>query len=393
MIKKIAILGSTGSIGKTSLKILEKDKKNFKIELLTTKGNYKLLLNQAKKFKVKNIIITDKKKYQIALSKKIKSIKIYNDFNKFDKIFPRKLDYVMSSIVGLDGLMPTINIIKHTKTIAIANKESILCAWNLIKKNLDLHKTNFIPVDSEHFSIWYALKNYSNLSINKIFLTASGGSLLNKSKSKIKNVKISDILNHPNWKMGKKITVDSSTMMNKVFEIIEAKKIFNLSYSQLGILIHPKSYIHSIIKLNDGMIKIIAHDTTMEIPIFNSIYNDTKKNIDSDKINIKKLNELNLSKINFRKYPSVKFLKFLPSKDSLFETALVTINDELVNLFLQGKIKYSSIIKKMNNMLNHSEIKKLKKKLPTNVSNVINTSKFVRTLMKLPKLNYEKKIF
>ena len=393
MIKKIAILGSTGSIGKTSLKILEKDKKNFKIELLTTKGNYKLLLNQAKKFKVKNIIITDKKKYQIALSKKIKSIKIYNDFNKFDKIFPRKLDYVMSSIVGLDGLIPTINIIKHTKTIAIANKESILCAWNLIKKNLDLHKTNFIPVDSEHFSIWYALKNYSNLSINKIFLTASGGSLLNKSKSKIKNVKISDILNHPNWKMGKKITVDSSTMMNKVFEIIEAKKIFNLSYSQLGILIHPKSYIHSIIKLNDGMIKIIAHDTTMEIPIFNSIYNDTKKNIDSDKINIKKLNELNLSKINFRKYPSVKFLKFLPSKDSLFETALVTINDELVNLFLQGKIKYSSIIKKMNNMLNHSEIKKLKKKLPTNVSNVINTSKFVRTLMKLPKLNYEKKIF
>ena len=185
--------------------------------------------------------------------------------------------------------------------------------------------------------------------------------------------------------MGKKITVDSSTMMNKVFEIIEAKKIFKLSYDQLGILIHPKSYIHSIIKFNDGMIKIIAHDTTMEIPIFNSIYNDTKKNINSDKVNIKKLNELNLSKINYRKYPSVKFLKFLPSKDSLFETALVTINDELVNLFLQGKIKYSSINKKMNIMLNHSGIKKLKKKLPTNVSNVINTSKFVRKLMNLSK--------
>ena len=385
MIKKIAILGSTGSIGKTSLKIIEKNKKNFKIELLTTKENYKLLLNQAKKFNVKNIIITDKKKYQIALSKKIKSIKIYNNFDKFEEIFPRKLDYVMSSIVGLDGLIPTINIIKHTKTIAIANKESILCAWNLIKKNLALHKTNFIPVDSEHFSIWYALKNNSNLSINKIFLTASGGSLLNKTKSKIKNVKVSDVLNHPNWKMGKKITVDSSTMMNKVFEIIEAKKIFKLSYDQLGILIHPKSYIHSIIKFNDGMIKIIAHDTTMEIPIFNSIYNDTKKNINSDKVNIKKLNELNLSKINYRKYPSVKFLKFLPSKDSLFETALVTINDELVNLFLQGKIKYSSINKKMNIMLNHSGIKKLKKKLPTNVSNVINTSKFVSKLMNLSK--------
>ena len=379
MKNKVAILGSTGSIGKTCLKIIAKDKKNFDLQLLTAQKNYKLLLKQAKIFSVKHIIITDKKSYQAAISKNIKNIKIYNNFNQFNKIFPKKLDYVMSAIVGLDGLIPTINIIKYTKVIAIANKETIICAWNLIKKKLDHYKTKFIPVDSEHFSIWYALKNYNNLDIDKIYLTASGGSLLNIPKSKFKKIKISKILKHPNWKMGKKITIDSSTMMNKVFEIIEAKKIFNLNYNQLGIIIHPKSYVHAIIKFNDGMIKIIAHDTTMEIPIFNSIYADKKKVIKTNKINIQKLNNLNFKKIDYKKFPSVRLLNHLPLKDSLFETALVTINDKLVNLFLEGKIKYDEVNVKMNKILNRLEIKLLKKKLPSTISNVINTHEFINS--------------
>ena len=379
MKNKVAILGSTGSIGKTCLKIIAKDKKNFDLQLLTAQKNYKLLLKQAKIFSVKHIIITDKKSYQAAISKNIKNIKIYNNFNQFNKIFPKKLDYVMSAIVGLDGLIPTINIIKYTKVIAIANKETIICAWNLIKKKLDHYKTKFIPVDSEHFSIWYALKNYNNLDIDKIYLTASGGSLLNIPKSKFKKIKISKILKHPNWKMGKKITIDSSTMMNKVFEVIEAKKIFNLNYNQLGIIIHPKSYVHAIIKFNDGMIKIIAHDTTMEIPIFNSIYADKKKVIKTNKINIQKLNNLNFKKIDYKKFPSVRLLNHLPLKDSLFETALVTINDKLVNLFLEGKIKYDEVNVKMNKILNRLEIKLLKKKLPSTISNVINTHEFINS--------------
>jgi len=373
MKKKIAILGSTGSIGKSCLKIIGRDPKSFKVELLTAKKNYKLLLKQAIKFSVKNIIITDKQSYQAAVSNNVKNIRIYNNFNQFKKIFPNKIDYVMSAIVGLDGLIPTMNIIKYTKVIAIANKETIICAWNLIKKKLDYYNTKFIPVDSEHFSIWYALKNYKNSSINKIYLTASGGSLLNISKSKFKKIKLSEILKHPNWKMGKKITVDSSTMMNKVFEIIEAKKIFNLNYNQLGILIHPKSYIHAIIKFNDGMIKIIAHDTTMEIPIFNSIYTEHEKIIKTSEINLVKLNNLNFKNINNSKFPSVKLLDYIPSTDSLFETALVTINDKLVKLFLEGKIQYNDIYTKMNKILNSKEIKRFKKKLPSSISNVINT--------------------
>ena len=373
MKKKIAILGSTGSIGKSCLKIIGRDPKSFKVELLTAKKNYKLLFKQAIKFSVKNIIITDKQSYQAAVSNNVKNIRIYNNFNQFKKIFPNKIDYVMSAIVGLDGLIPTMNIIKYTKVIAIANKETIICAWNLIKKKLDYYNTKFIPVDSEHFSIWYALKNYKNSSINKIYLTASGGSLLNISKSKFKKIKLSEILKHPNWKMGKKITVDSSTMMNKVFEIIEAKKIFNLNYNQLGILIHPKSYIHAIIKFNDGMIKIIAHDTTMEIPIFNSIYTEHEKIIKTSEINLVKLNNLNFKNINNSKFPSVKLLDYIPSTDSLFETALVTINDKLVKLFLEGKIQYNDIYTKMNKILNSKEIKRFKKKLPSSISNVINT--------------------
>ena len=160
MKKKIAILGSTGSIGKTLLNIISNDKKKFDVDLLTANKNYKLLLKQAKKFKVKKVILSDKKTFQkhkfIFLKNKIK---IFNNFENIDKILKIKIDYTMSAIVGIDGLYPTINLIKFSKKIAIANKESIICAWNLIKRELKKHKTNFVPVDSEHFSIWYSLNH------------------------------------------------------------------------------------------------------------------------------------------------------------------------------------------------------------------------------------------
>ena len=183
MKKKVAILGSTGSIGQSLLKILSKNKSDYEVKLLSAQKNYKLLFQQANTFKVKNLIITDKKYYNIAISKKNKSIKIYNNFEKLEKILPKKIDYVMSSIVGIDGLRPTIKIIKYTKTIAIANKESIICAWNLIKNKLVKYNTKFIPVDSEHYSIWHALNNnIDSRNVKKIYLTASGGPLLNIPK-------------------------------------------------------------------------------------------------------------------------------------------------------------------------------------------------------------------
>ena len=244
MKKKIAILGSTGSIGNSLLSILLSEKKKFDILLLTANKSYLSLLKQAKKFNVKNLIITDFDSYNLA--KKINKnpkLKIYNNFNHLNKIFSKKIDYTMSSITGLAGLEPTINLIKHTKKIAIANKESIICGWKLIKKELSRCKTNFIPVDSEHFSLWYGLNDFNNNFIEKIYLTASGGPFHKLNLNKLNKVTISQALKHPNWKMGKKITIDSATLINKVYEVIEAKNIFNVKYKNIDILIHPKSYI------------------------------------------------------------------------------------------------------------------------------------------------------
>ena len=186
MKKKIAILGSTGSIGKTLIEIIKEDRKNFEITLLSADENYKELLKQAKTFKVKNIIINNKTSFEKIKNNKIANkIKIFNDFNCYKHIFKNKIDYTMSSISGIQGLKPTIEIIKYTKNIAIANKETIICGWNLIDKELRKNKTNFIPVDSEHFSIWYALKGIDKKIIDKIYLTASGGPFLNYPKKKI----------------------------------------------------------------------------------------------------------------------------------------------------------------------------------------------------------------
>ena len=371
MKKKIAILGSTGSIGKCLIDIIKKDKKNFEIILLSADENYKELLKQAKFFKVKNLIITNMKSfYKIKKDNYSKNVKIYNNFDKLEKIFRKKIDYTMSCISGIQGLKPTIEIIKHTQEIAIANKEAIICGWDIIEKNLDKYKTKFIPVDSEHFSIWYALKNIEKNLIEKIYLTASGGPFLDKSSKKLKKVNIRQVTNHPNWKMGKKISTDSATMINKVFEIIEAKKIFKIPYNKLAIIIHPKSYVHAIIKFKNGLTKIVVHDTDMKIPIFNSLYS-SKKTINSKKLDFKTLNNLDFREANPKKFPLIKVLKMLPNNTSFFETILVSINDKFVDLFLKNKIKFTDISKKMNKVLNLYKLKKYKNIKPKNVKQIL----------------------
>ena len=379
MKKKIAILGSTGSIGKNLLNIIYKDKKNFNIILLSARRNYKLLLNQANDFEVKNIIITDFQSYKKAkVINKNNKIYIYNNFDAFDKIFHKKIDYTMSSIIGLDGLYPTIKIIKHTKLIAIANKEAIICGWNLIKKKLNLYKTKFLPVDSEHFSIWKIINSQKSKNIDQIFLTASGGPFLKKSINQIKDVKISEALKHPNWKMGKKISIDSATMMNKVFEVIETKNIFSITYKKISILVHPKSYIHTIVKFNDGTSQLLAHEPSMQIPIFNTLYLNQYKKYKSKKLNLNMLNNLELSKIDKKLFPVINILDSLPKNTSLFETILVTANDQLVNLFLKKKINFYQISKIILNFIKLKEFQKFKKKEPKNIKDIRVLSDYVR---------------
>jgi len=379
MKKKIAILGSTGSIGKTLLDIINKDRKNFEIILLTADTNYKLLYKQAKKFNVKNLIITNTKKFNLLrkINKK-KDLNIYNDFKNLKRIFKRKADYSMSSIIGINGLEPTLNIIKYSKKIAIANKESIICGWNLINKELKKNKTQFIPVDSEHFSLWYGLQKLKIKNIEELYLTASGGPFNNLSLNKFKDIRINQALKHPNWKMGKKISIDSATMINKVYEVIEARNIFNINYKKIKILIHPKSYVHAILKFDNGLTKIIAHDTTMKIPIFNTLYLNNDKKLKSNTIDINSLNNLNLKIIELKRFPMVKLLNFLPSKHSLFETVIVSANDTLVELFLNNKIRFVDIQKKLFKIINKKKFLKFKNMHPNKIQDIVELSNYVR---------------
>tara|TARA_B100000787_G_scaffold169844_1_gene162535 strand:+ start:1428 stop:2594 length:1167 start_codon:yes stop_codon:yes gene_type:complete len=379
MKKKIAILGSTGSIGRTLIKIIKKDKKNFEIKLLSANKNYKDLIEQAKLFKVKNIILINKDSY-IAAKNILKNtnINIFNDFNSLNKIFRnKKIDYVMSAISGYEGLKPTLDIIKFTKKIAIANKESIICGWSLIKKNIIRYKTDFIPVDSEHFSIWSLLDNVKDKNIEKIFITASGGPFRKYPLNKFDNIKPEQALKHPNWSMGNKISIDSATMMNKVFEIIEAKKIFDLNYNQLEIVVHPQSYLHAIVKFDNGLTKLLIHDTNMTIPIFNSIYAKSEKKIKSNKLDFKILNNLNLDRVDKKRFPAVKILNLLKSKDSLFETVVVSGNDYLVKLFLEKKIKFRDISTMLLKIINLREFTKLKSITPKNINEITKLSDYV----------------
>ena len=378
MKKKIAILGSTGSIGESTLKIIKKDKKNFQINLLTTNKNINKVFKQAKEFKVKNIIITDIKSYKKAKIKFNKSkINIYNNFENLKKIIKTRNDFIMSSITGLSGLTPTLKSIKFTKKILIANKESIICGWNLIDRELKKYKTMFIPVDSEHFSIWSLLQDHESNDIEKIYITASGGPFLQLPKKKFSNITVNKALKHPNWRMGKKITIDSATLMNKVFEVIEAKNIFNIPYNKISILTHPKSYIHAILKLENGLTKILIHDPDMKIPIMNSLYKSNKKIMNSKKLKLDILNNLSLKEVDNIKFPIVKLLNLLPKELSLFETILITVNDYFVLKFLEKKISFQELVNLIIKMLKIKEFRKYKKIKPKNVNDIYTLRDYV----------------
>ena len=385
MKKKIAILGSTGSIGKTLINIIKQDKKNFEIVLLSADANYKELLKQAKFFKVKNLIITNENSFNKVKNYKFSKKKnIYNNFNNLKKIFKKKVDYVMSSISGIQGLKPTIEIIKFTNKIAIANKEAIICGWDLIQKELKKNKTKFIPVDSEHFSIWSLVKDYDYKFIDRIYITASGGPFLKWPLNKIKKVTPEKALKHPNWSMGKKISIDSATMMNKVFEVIETQRIFNLEKSKIKILIHDKSYIHAIVQFKNGLKKILAHDTNMKIPIFNTLYDSIKetKFLKSRNLDIDKLNNLDLKSLDKKKFPLIKILDKMSNKVSLFETVLISANDEMVNLFLKKRISYIGLQKNLLRILNLPEFKAFRKKIPKNINEINKLNNYVRLKIK-----------
>ena len=372
MKKKILLLGSTGSIGKSSLNIIRNYKSKLEIVALSTNKNIRLILKQSKEFKVRNLIINDYESYKKILNFGLnKNIRIFNNIYDFLRINKIKFDVTIVGISGFDGLDPTLKVIPYSKNLSSANKESIICGWKFINNKLKKYKTNFIPLDSEHFSIWSLIKNSNHKMISKIYLTASGGPFLNKSKSKIKNAKVSDVLKHPNWNMGHKISVDSATLMNKLFELIEASKIFNLPINKFDVIIHPKSYVHALVNFKNGLSKILIHDTQMEIPIFNSIFDKTTESYKKNKdINFKNLNGINFIKPSNLIFPLFKLVKRYKRKDSFYEIILVTVNDYFVTKFLNGNINFQKMQIKMLEKLKDPYLSKYYNKYPKKINDI-----------------------
>ena len=372
MKKKILLLGSTGSIGKSSLNIIRNYKSKLEIVALSTNKNLRLIIKQSKEFKVKNLIINDFESYKKILGYGLnKKISIFNNISDFLKNNKIKFDFTIVGISGFDGLDPTLKVIPYSKNLSSANKESIICGWKFINKKLKKYKTNFIPLDSEHFSIWSLIKNSNHKMISKIYLTASGGPFLNKSKNKIRNAKISDVIKHPNWKMGDKISVDSATLMNKLFELIEATKIFNLPMNNFDIIIHPKSYVHALVNFKNGLTKILIHDTQMEIPIFNSIFDKTSETYKKNKdINFQNLNGKNFIKPSNSIFPFLKLLKDYKKNDSYFEIILVTVNDYFVKKFLSGNINFQKMQIKLLKKLKDPYLSKYYNKYPKKINDI-----------------------
>ena len=369
MKKIISILGSTGSIGLSALKIVDKKKSIFEINLLSANKNYKSICTQIKKYKPKIFVITNAQIYQkIKIKFKKSKTNIFQDFRNVIKI--KKNDITISAISGIAGLQPTLKMMPFTKNLLIANKESIICGWDLIKLSAKKQKTKIIPVDSEHFSIFKLLENHKLSEIKKIYITASGGPFLNYNLKKMKNIEPKQALKHPRWKMGKKISVDSSTLMNKILELIEAQKLFNIPIDKLEIIIHPQSLVHAIIELKNGLVKFIYHETSMIIPLANAMFNGSLdiNNFYKKKNNIKMKN-LTFLKVNRKLFPVIKIkdrVNEYPSTSIIINSS----NEILVDHFLQKKIPFLSINKIIKTILNDRNYIKYAIRRPKNINQV-----------------------
>jgi len=381
----ISVLGSTGSIGSSVLAILKK-KNSFTPYIFSANKNYNLICKQVKQFKPKYFLISDdkifnkvKKKFKYSKTKIINNLKI----KKF------KISQIsIMAIPGIAGLNPTLTMIKKSKKILLANKESIVCGWKLIKNASLKHKTKIIPLDSEHFSIFKLLENKNINEVEKIYLTASGGPFLNYKQHKLKKINPKNALKHPKWKMGKKITIDSSTLMNKVLEYIEAQKLFNLPKEKLEILIHPESLVHAIVRFKNGLIKFIYHDTSMIIPITNAIF---EKNVDMNKFfkNKKEIKNLSFEKPKLNNFPILKIL----DRVNEFQSTSIIINasnEVLVDLFLRNKVPFLSIPNIIKKVLNDRNYKKYAIKAPKDLKQIIKIDSWAKNItLKKIRLKHE----
>ena len=345
MKKKIAILGSTGSIGTQALEVIEEHADKFQVEVLTANGNADLLIEQAIKFKPNVVVIADEAKY-----KKVEEalwehdIKTYAGNDALAQVVEMdEIDVVLTALVGYAGLLPTINAIKAKKTIALANKETLVVAGELINKLAIENKVAILPVDSEHSAIFQCLVGEFQNKIEKIYLTASGGPFRGKKREELQHITKEQALKHPNWDMGAKITIDSATLMNKGLEVIEAKWLFNLKPEQIDVIVHPQSIVHSLVQFEDGSMKAQLGLPDMKHPIQYALSFPQRLSSKSPRFNFMDYPELTFEKPDTETFLNLQLAFNALDKGGNMACILNAANEVAVEAFLKDKIKFLDI--------------------------------------------------
>jgi len=357
--KNIGILGSTGSVGKQALDVISANPQQFKVKYLTCNSNYEELGKQANLYNPEYICIFNKNKYKSLKNINIPNgIKILSGLESFiDLTRIKDVDIVLNAISGYQGLEPTLNIISAGVDIALSNKESIVQAGHIVTKLAKKNNVNIFPVDSEHSALWQCMNGENKKSIKRLILTASGGPFRLLDENKFHAITKKDALNHPNWSMGNKITIDSATMMNKGFEVIEAFWLFNIDIKDIDIVVHPQSIIHSMIEFIDGSIKAQLSIPDMRLPIQYAFSYPERYKLDAVKNDFSLINRMDFEPIDFNKFKCIKLAYESIKLGGTYPTVLNVANDIAVSLFLKDKISFldiSNII--MESMENHSSI-------------------------------------
>jgi len=364
-LKKVSILGSTGSIGVNALNIIDDNPKDFKIIGLAAGKNLKLLLKQALKYRPKYLSVrehSDAKKLQKSMFSRIgtsyKPDILFGEDGVVDVATRGGSDLVLSAIVGSSGLKPTYEAVKRGKSIALANKESIVMAGRIRHEVARQKRSYILPVDSEHSAIFQSMVGHNRAEIKRLILTASGGPFFRKTKDYLKKVKLKEALKHPNWTMGAKITIDSATLMNKALEIIEARWLFNIPAEKISVMIHPQSIIHSIVEYQDGSMISQMGVPDMRVPISYALTYPERLSAKKNFLNLDKVDKLTFFKPNDKMFPTLGYAyKALESGDSMC-IALNAANEASVEAFICGKIQFIDIPRLIGRILKqHREFK------------------------------------
>jgi 1-deoxy-D-xylulose-5-phosphate reductoisomerase len=355
-LKKVVILGSTGSIGKSALDVIRKFPYRFKVSGLAAKSSINILEEQIKEFKPEYVAVYDKKAFY-ELSKKVKKIKILQGIEGVCEIarLP-SADIVLSAIVGAEGLLPTFSAVKAGKTVGLANKESLVMAGELIKKEAKKSGAKIIPVDSEHSAVFQCINTCNKPYIKKIWLTASGGPFRGKKPQEIENVTPEEALNHPKWKMGKRITIDSATLMNKGFEVIEAHYLFDMPAENIGVLIHPQSIVHCLVEFIDGTYLAQMSNPDMKAPIALALSLPERLSDIVTPVNWSITNQLQFELPDTNLFPCLK-LAYIALRERGSMPAVLNAADEVaVEAFLSRKLKFKDIYKTIKKVMDAHKV-------------------------------------